>query len=302
MKGESLPKIITVVGPTASGKSDLAVDIAKRFNGEVVSADSRQVYKGMDIGTGKITEKEMKGVPHHMLDIASPKRRFTVLQYQKKARKAIAGILARGKVPIICGGTGFYIDAITQNIEIPRVPTNSTLRIKLEKTPLDELVELLKEKDPRRASDIDLKNPRRIIRALEIVDALGKVPEQSSNSSGEYDVLHIGIKADDEVLRERIHARLLKRMNKGMLAEVERLHTEGVSWKRMEELGLEYRYLARFLQGFITKPEMLERLNIEIRKYAKRQRTWLKRNKDIKWFELSETLKAKKEVKKFLNS
>ncbi len=302
MKVNSLPKIITVVGPTASGKSDLAVHIAKRFNGEVVSADSRQVYKGMNIGTGKITTKEMDGVPHHLLDIASPKRRYTVLQYQRQAHKAIEGILRRGKVPIVCGGTGFYIDAVIKDMEIPLVPANQPLRAKLEKKSLDELVALLKEKDPRRAKNIELKNPRRIIRALEIIEALGKVPAQTSgeSQSKKYDVLQIGVATDDEVLRGRIEKRLSARMEQGMIAEVLHLHEEGVSWKRMEELGLEYRYVARFLQGILTKEEMLEQLNIEIRKYAKRQRTWFKRDKDIKWFSFDELKKVNKSIEKFL--
>ena len=171
------PKIIVVLGQTVTGKSDLAVKVAKKINGEIISADSRQVYKGLDIGTGKITQKEMKGVPHHLLDVANPKRRFTVAQYQKLTISAIAEIVRRDKTPIICGGTGFYIDAITKGVVFPEVPPNLKLRKQLNTKSAIALFEVLKKLDPVRAKNIDPKNKVRLIRAIEIAKSLGKVPK-----------------------------------------------------------------------------------------------------------------------------
>ena len=277
----SNPKIIVVCGPTATGKSDYAVTLAKKTKGEIISADSRQVYKGLDIGSGKITKREMRGVPHHLLDVASPKKVFNVEQFQKLGKKAIADILKRGHTPIICGGTGFYIDALVYESDFPAVPPNKALRTKLEKKSIEELFTLLQEKDPERANSIDSKNKVRLIRALEIVEALGKVPEVKKESP--YDIEWIGLDFSDEILKERIHARLLARIKKGMLKEAHNLHTQGLSWKRMRELGLEYRYMADHLTGKISKDEMITLLETAIWQYAKRQRTWFKRNKEIRW-------------------
>lgn len=275
------PKIIVVCGPTATGKSDYAVTLAKKIGGEVVSADSRQVYKGLDIGSGKITKKEMRGVPHHLLDIASPKSTFTVERFQKLGKKAIADILKRGKTPIICGGTGFYIDALIYESNFPAVPPNKALRTQLEKKSVEELFTLLQEKDPDRANTIDSKNKVRLIRALEIIESLGKVPEIKKESP--YNIEWVGLDFPDEILKERIHTRLIKRVKQGMIQEATTLHTQGLSWKRMRELGLEYRFMADHLTGKLSKAEMITQLEAAIWQYAKRQRTWFKRNKEIKW-------------------
>lgn len=275
------PKIIVIVGPTASGKSDLAVKIAKEKNGEVISADSRQVYKGLDIGTGKITKKEMKGVPHHLLDVVSPKQTFTVALFKRKAEKAITDIISRGKIPIICGGTGFYIDALVFDMDIPEVPPNKVLREKLEKKSLEQLFKELQKLDPERAEEIDVKNKVRLVRAIEIAKTIGKTPK--IKKSDKYDVEWIGIDWPDEILKERIHTRLIKRIKSGMIKEAQNLHEKGLSYKRMEALGLEYRYLARFLKNEITCEQMISELSTKIWQYAKRQRMWFKRNKDINW-------------------
>ncbi len=185
-------KIIAIVGPTASGKSGLAVELAAKYNGEVVSADSRQVYAGLDIGTGKVTKKEMGGVPHHLLDVVSPKKIFTVSEFKEKAEKGIADILHRSKLPIICGGTGFYIQAIVDNVIFPEVPPNAALRKKLEKKSAVELAKILQKLDPVRFKSIDIKNPHRLIRAIEIAKALGKVPKIKIDP--QYETLLIGIK------------------------------------------------------------------------------------------------------------
>lgn len=275
-------KIIVILGPTASGKSDLAVKIAKKLNGEIISADSRQVYKGLNIGSGKITKKEMMGIPHYLLDVASPKKIFTVAQYQKLARKKIEEIWRRKKLPIICGGTGFYIQAVIDGLIIPEVKPNQKLRKKLDKKTTEELFKTLRKKDPVRAKNIDRYNRRRLIRALEIIASLGKVPKSKAKPINT-ETLIIGIKKEGEELKSLIRQRLLKRLKQGMIAEVKKLHAAGVSWRRLENLGLEYRYVAGFLQKKISKDEMAKKLETEIRRYAKRQMTWFRRDKKITW-------------------
>ena len=282
------PKVLVVLGPTAVGKSDLAVEMARLHNGEIISADSRQVYTGLDIGTGKITTKEMRGVPHHLLDVINPKKVYSVELWKKQAEDAIEDILSRGKLPIICGGTGFYIQSVVDNITLPDVPANKDLRKKLAQLEPAELFLMLKKLDSKRAKNIDKQNPVRLIRAIEIATALGAVPKAKKVKSN-YNFIQIGLTLPLDTLREKIHTRLLARMKKGMLAEAEKLHANGLSYKRVEELGLEYRYLALYLQNKITKEEMLERLTIEIGQYARRQMQWFKRDARIKWFKPTET-------------
>ncbi len=296
-------KIIVVLGQTATGKSDLAVHLAKKFRGEVISADSRQVYKGMDIGTGKITKKEMKGVPHHLLDVLNPKNVFSVADFQKLALHKIREISKHGKVPIIAGGTGFYIDSILYDVEYPSVKTDKNLRKQLSKKPAAILFKILKRLDPRRAKEIDQHNPRRLIRAIELAKFFGQVPIVTKNPRKEYEVLKIGVRLHPEILKAKIKYRLLKRINKGMLKEVSKLHENGLSWKRMRELGLEYKYISLFLEKKINRSEMIEALATAIWRYAKRQMTWFKRDPDIKWFDPSKKFDLKnieKEVAKFL--
>lgn len=268
-------KIIVVCGPTATGKSDYAVALAKKVDGEIVSADSRQVYKGLDIGAGKITTREMKGIPHYLLDVANPKRVFSVAQYKKLADKIIIDMLKRGKTPIICGGTGFYIDAVVFDTTLPAVKVDRVLRKKLQNKSETELFSILYSLDKERAESIDPHNKVRLIRAIEIVETLGKVPKQSRTQK--YDVEWLYLDFQDDVLKKRIHDRLLKRMKMGMVNEVQNLHDSGISWKRLEALGLEYRFVAQFLQNKLTKPEMLAQLETAIWHYAKRQRTWFKK-------------------------
>jgi len=319
---KSKQKIIVVAGPTASGKSDLAVKLAKKFNGEIISADSRQVYHGLDIGTGKITQKEMRGVPHYLLDVASPKRRFTVAQFKKLADKAIKKITRSGKLPIICGGTGFYIQALVDNLRIPAVKPDLKLRARLEKKTTEELFAGLKKLDPRRAKNIDPKNPRRLIRALEIIYKTGKAVPMINNSSqpplmlrggapslnlregwGElnpFATLFLGIKKSPEELARRIKIRLEKRLKQGMIKEVKNLRQQGVSWKRLDDLGLEYRWLAKFLQNKISREEMIAHLQKDIEHFAKRQMTWFKRDSRIRWVENYE--QAEKLTEKYLKN
>lgn len=275
-------KIIVILGQTATGKSDLAVQIAKKISGEIISADSRQVYKGLDIGSGKITKKEMQGIEHHLLDVANPKNKFTVQKFKELTDRKIEEIFARGKIPIICGGTGFYIDAVVNNIVLPDVKPNPLLRKKLIERKVETLFSMLKKLDPNRARNIDSKNKIRIIRAIEIAKAIGKVPKIKKIKS-KYEFIKIGLYLEKEKLQEKIENRLLKRIKYGMLREADKLHSSGLSWKRMEELGLEYRYMALYKQGKISKIEMIGKLKTEIYHYAKRQMTYFKKDKEINW-------------------
>jgi len=324
------PKIIVICGPTASGKSDLAVWLAKKMKtlshasgaagrasrtevlGEIISADSRQVYKGLDIGSGKVPRDKIslkspklqttsylyKGVSHHLLDIANPKRKFTVYQYKEMADKAILDIMSRGKVPIICGGTGFYIDTVVKNLILPDVPADTIFRKKIEGYSKEKLFQMLQKLDPVRATNIDINNKVRMIRAIEVVRSLGKVPVVLSVPI--YESLSFGINLGDEILKRRIRDRLLKRIKSGMVREVENLHKRGLSWRRMEELGLEYRYVTRYLQKKISRKEMTDTLCTESWHYAKRQMTWFRRDKGIVWVNVSDKKKILHIAMKFL--
>ena len=279
--------------------------LAAALHGDIeVAAAQRELLaagelRGLTIGTGKITKREMKGVPHHLLDVASPKRKFSADDYVRYARAAIEDISKLGKLPIVAGGTGFYIDALVRRIALPNVPPNTKLRAQLEKKSVKQLFALLRRKDPQRAKNIEPQHKRRIIRALEIAYALGSVPMMEIRSPS-FDALWIGIAPPMEVLEKKILARLLARIRGGMVAEAQRLHAGGLSYKRMEELGLEYRSLARLLQGAITRAQMIEELNRAIRKYAKRQITYWKRNKDIRWFKDPRGIPMSKELRNWL--
>lgn len=271
-------RTIVIMGPTASGKSDLAILLAQKYNGEIISADSRQVYRGMDIGSGKVSPDEQALVPHHLLDVASPKRTYNVTHFVRDAKRAIADIRKRGKTPIICGGTGFWIQALIEDQPFPAVKPNLVLRKKLDQLSTEELFNQLKAKDPKRAETIDAQNKVRLIRALEICASLGTVPALPKSyqlKSNSYFI--IALSPDQEVLYKNIAVRLEKRLEQGMVAEVEKLRADGLSWKRLESFGLEYKYVALLLQEKITLDEMKERLEFEIRHYAKRQLTWLRR-------------------------
>ncbi len=310
---ETQRKLIVILGPTASGKTDLSIKLAKKFNGEVISADSRQVYRGLDIGSAKITKKEMQQIPHYLIDVANPKTRFTVAQYQKLALKAIKNIFKKGKVPFLVGGSGFYIQSIIDGIVIPEVKPDWRIRKKLSAEPLPELVKRLKELDPARASIIDQNNPRRIVRALELVLKLKHPIAPISPNKPDFEVLILGVNRDRKELHKLIQKRLLKRLeNNALINEVKKLHKSGVSWKRLEELGLEYRFVAQYLsrlrsnRGSSTKSgqnkvlyqEMIDNIQKESEHYVKRQLTWFKHDKRIHW--INNNKKTEKLIEKFL--
>ena len=273
-------KLIVIVGPTASGKSELAVKLAKRFNGEVVSADSRQVYKGMDIGTGKITKKEMRGIPHYLLDVASPKKIFTVTQYKKLALQAINKILKRNKVPILCGGTGFYIQAVIDGITIPEVKPDWKLRKKLEKKSTAELYQMLQKLDPIRSKNIDKNNPRRLIRAIEIVMKTKKSIPALQKNPLLYSALMIGVKLSKNELQRRIQKRVDKMIRHGLEKEAKRFPMPIIGYQEW------------------SSPNPKDLIVRHTLQYAKRQMTWFKRDKRIKW--IKNYKQAEKLTTKFL--
>ena len=288
--------LIVIVGPTASGKSKLAVRLARKFLGEVISADSRQVYRGLDIGTGKITQDEMQGVSHHLIDVADPKRQFSLAEFQHLAEKAISDITRRGKIPFLVGGTAFWVDAVAYGLRLPAVPPNKALRKRLGKKNARELFRILKRLDPARARTIERQNPRRLIRAIEIARAIGRTPKVKRRIP--YRVLWLGVSLPSAMLKQRISKRLLKRLRQGMLTEAKHLRSDGLSWKRFYELGLEYRFLAAHLQGKLTKQQMIAGLERNIWRYARRQLAWWQRNKRIHWVKSAPA--AERLVRRFL--
>lgn len=293
------PYALVIVGPTASGKSDLAIKLAQKFGGEVISADSRQVYKDLDAGTGKVTRDEMQGIPHHLLNIVDPQEQFSVYDYQNQALQTLRYIvISKKKLPIIVGGTGLYIDALTCATNFPAVPPNKLLRSELQKLSVEELFKKLLKKDPVRASSIDRHNKLRLIRALEIIDTLGQVPPTSNYLlPTTYNFIYIGLKPDKEVLEERIEKRLLERLPAIIKESQKLLRSKKLTHKRMYELGLEYRFVGMYLRGELGEEEMKQKLLTAIRQYAKRQMTWFKRNENIKWFKPEDYSEIEKYVK-----
>ncbi|OGY69866.1 MAG: tRNA (adenosine(37)-N6)-dimethylallyltransferase MiaA [Candidatus Harrisonbacteria bacterium RIFOXYD1_FULL_40_9] len=296
MPKQSKPKIIVITGPTASGKTSLSIKLAKQFGGFVISADSRQIYKGLNIGTAKIEKDEMNEIPHFMIDIVSPKKNYSVAEYAHKVHSIIKNKHKTG-IPFIVGGTGFYIDAVIYNFSLPPVKKNPQLREKLAKKSREELLQELKAKDPKRAKTIDPKNKIRLIRALEIIYTLKK-PVPLLKKSSPYEVLMLGIAITREKLRHNLESRLKEDLRHGLIEEVENLQNS-LSWKRLYELGLEYRYIAEYLKGTISYEAMKEKIKHELWHYAKRQMTWFKRDKNIHWIKNQE--EAEQCISVFLN-
>lgn len=281
--------ILIIAGPTASGKSGLAIEIARARNGEILSVDSRQIYRGMDIGTGKVTFEEQSLAKHHLIDIRHPNEDYNVTDFVTDAKEFIADIQSRGKLPILCGGTGFWMQAISDNQTFPSVLPNPSLRVNLSKLSAEELFAQIKQLDPNRAETIDRNNPVRLIRALEIIEALGKVPPLSFKfetkgsdhkpelTDSKNNFIITALNPSKEILDAKIKKRLDERFDQGMTSEIRTLRDQGISWERLETFGLEYRWIARFLQGNIEEKAMRERLFFDIVHYAKRQKTWLRR-------------------------
>jgi tRNA dimethylallyltransferase len=291
------PKIVVILGPTSSGKSDVAIRLANKFNGEIVSADSRQIYKDLDIGSGKVTKKEQRMAKHWMLDIVNPSSRFSADQFKKKADRIILNIIKRGKLPIICGGTGFWIQSIVDNIIYPKVKPDWKLRKELNKKTALELFKMLDKLDPQRAKNIDKNNKVRVIRAIEICKSIGKVPEMNKKSLS-YDFLQIGISLPKEKLHQNIKKRLKKRFQAGMIKEIKNLKKQGLSWKRIQSFGLGYFWIPIYLQKKVTKTELFEKVFQAEKDYAKRQMTWFKKDERIVWHKNYRNIESK--IKNFL--
>lgn len=303
---KKLDKVIVILGPTAAGKTSLAVHLASKYKGEIVSADSRQVYQGMDVGTGKdLAEYKMgnKSIVYHLIDVVSPNTEFNLAQYQKLALKAIADIIARGKLPIIVGGTGLYLQAIVDNYHLSAVSPDMRKRGELEALNKEQLftrLEKLKPEFALKLNNSDKNNPRRLVRYLEILEKEGKL---SSKQKPLYDFLVLGLDFPDEILRERIVKRIIQRLeNEDMLGEVDRLHDSGVSWERLISFGLEYKFLSYHLLEKLDYEEMIQKLSDASYRFAKRQKTWFKRwekqGRKIHW--LSGEDEAKKLIDNYL--
>jgi len=322
------PKIILLLGQTASGKTQTAINLAKAIDGEVISADSRQVYKSLNIGSDKITNKGMQGVPHHLIDIANPVARgplatgdsYTVSNFVHDASTAITDIIGRGKVPIIAGGTMLYIDALMGKVLVPEVAPNPRLRAKLEKQSPTLLFAELKSKDPRRAAQMVQEgqdtNPRRLVRALEIIATLGKVPNKNMHKCprgllghSSYDALWIGLTNDHVIQKEKINKRNAEMLENGLMQEVQQLKEGGITQKQFDTFGFEYKYPAMYLNGIPiiqeevpTMEQVLMKMNSGTWRYAKKQRAWWNGRDEIKWFKAGEYEKLRSLASKFLQN
>ncbi len=286
---------VIILGPTAVGKTAIGVAVARAFNGEIISADSRQTYRKLDIGSGKDladyeASEEGPAVPYHLIDITELPAEYNVYNYQQDFYKAFKDISERGKLPVVVGGTGMYLDAIVRDYQLVILPENKKLHEELEATPLEVLAERLIKLQPDLHTKGDLLEKDRVIKALEIIEAKKQGVDSTSIQRPDIRPLIIGTTLPRPQMWENINKRLRERLDGGMLEEVQSIHDSGISWERLEKLGLEYRFCSEFLQGKIaSKEELFEGLFIAIRQFAKRQETWFrmmeKKGVEIKWLE-----------------
>jgi tRNA dimethylallyltransferase len=271
--------LLVILGPTASGKTGLAVDLARRIDGEIISADSRQVYKGMNLGTGKDLSEYSRGgvtVPCHLIDILDPSEEFNVFAYQELFYRAFQGIIERGKVPLMVGGSGLYLEAVIRGYRLPAVPINQTLRDELAGEGMEFLGRRLLALHPRVHNRTDLLDRERLTRAIEIAEFTHN-HQQETGFRIPLSPLVVGIRCERGTLRRRITDRLKARLTSGMIEEVRDLHEKGLAWERIDSFGLEYRYIGLYLRGIITCEALFGSLNTRIHQYAKRQETWFRR-------------------------
>lgn len=297
-----MDKLIVIAGTNASGKSGLGIELAKHYSAEIVSADSRQVFKGLDLGSGKVTPEEMQGVPHHLLDVAEPNTFFSLKNYQALAYDAIDDILSRGVTPFLVGGTGLYVNSVVDGYNINAAETSPELRASIEKKPLSELIDILREKNPVLLDTLDLCNKRRVERAVEKTLA-GVTGEQQSKPR--YETLVLGVTWPREVLYERIRERLDRRLAQGMIEEVETLRKNGATDDFLYKLGLEYRYILMYLRGQFTDFDAFyNKLFMEIRHLAKEQMTWFRKRNDMHWIDMQNKPvdQAERLIDRFINS
>lgn len=296
--------LIIICGPTATGKTALALEIAERFSGEIISADSRQVYRGLDIGSAKATREELARIPHHLIDVADPTDVFSVADFKEQATAAITAIRNRGNLPIICGGTGMYITALIDNHTLPAVEPNPALRSELELLTTGELVARLIALDPERAATIDRANRVRLIRAIEIATELGSVPILNTNSAfeSENSILMIGLTLPKEVIVGRIDARIRERIP-ALFDEIRKLLAEGVRAERLKSFGLEYKYGTDYVEGTLSEIDFIETLATKTWQFVRRQMTWFRRDTRIEWFNpISDKIKILERVQDFLKT
>ncbi len=271
--------LITVLGPTASGKTQLAVQLAHKLNGEIISADSRQIYRGMDIGTGKDLDEytiDNIQIPYHLIDILDPTEDYSVYQFQQDFHDSVEKIKLNGRQPILCGGTGLYLDSVLLDYKFEPILADNQLRDDLEKRSKEELLIFFENIDARLYSEWPLDTKRRIIRGIELALADG-TPETNSQPHDLSRTCIIGIQSTREIIRQRITQRLQQRIDGGMIEEVESLISNGLPKERLNYFGLEYKFVHRYLDGELSKSEMFELLNIAIHQFAKRQRSWFRR-------------------------
>lgn len=314
----SLPRVLVIVGPTSSGKTGLSLQVAGMLDGEIVNADARQIYRGCDIGTGKppgrrrkyhgnnaymvsapheyvleqagtVASEKMPTIPHYLMDFLAPQKIMTVSEWRTRALLAIRGIVGRKHLPIVVGGTGLYVNALIDNFSIPRVPPNQTLRASFEKEPLPKLVDLLLKIDPAAGAAVDLKNPRRVIRALEICTLTGKpINKMKVKRPPVVDPFIVAIYRPREELNERIDSAVDRMLEEGWPEEVRQLHDAGLSWDAPAMTSIGYREMARYLRGEIMLDEAISLAKIATHQYAKRQNTWFKRDERIHWVKSEE--------------
>ena len=306
-------KAVVIVGPTSSGKTSLAVSLALEYQGEIISADSRQVYKGMDIGTGKDlaeykieTRNGIREIPHHLIDVCEPRDSFNLSQYLRLANEALDKVASSKKLPLIVGGTGLYVQALVDNYQISKVKENTSLRDRLEKENLSKVQDIFQQKYFNffsKLNNSDKNNKRRLIRYLEILKDNGSLDRKTKHPNFEFLVLAIDV--DREELRKRIKKRIVDRLDKeDMIGEVNSLHESGLSWNRLESFGLEYRYISQYLQSKISHNDMVENLHTATCRFAKRQRAWFRRwQKQGREIHFITSLKeAKEKIDDFINT
>lgn len=270
--------ILVIVGATASGKTKLAVDLARQLNGEVISADSRQVYRGLDLGSGKDLA-EYQEIPYHLIDIVDPGYEYNIFDFQRHFIEAFADISRRGKLPILAGGSALYVDTILKGYRLIQVPENPVLRAELAELSHEQLVVKLQQLKPQQHNTTDLIDRDRLTRAIEIAqgEQAASVANEKLAPFPQIKPLIITIDWPRDILRQRITSRLKERFQQGLIEEVAQLHQQGVSWQTLEFYGLEYRFIAQFLQGKLSENDMFQKLNSAIHQFAKKQATWLRR-------------------------
>ena len=300
--------LIVILGPTASGKTALAAKLASELDSEIVSADSRQVFRGMDIGTGKDLDEFIingRNIAYHLIDIIDPSDEFSVYDFQRLFYNLFEDLISRGIVPVLAGGTGLYIDSVLRGYSMQKVPHNEELRAELDGAGLDSIIERLKIIRPQLHNRTDLTEKERAIRALEIAIFERDNPP-SREDRPQIVPLVFGTRWDRSHLRDRITKRLKERLDAGMVEEVERLHGEGISWEKLDYFGLEYRYIGKYLQGELSRNDMFQKLNSAIHQFAKRQETWFRRMErhgvDINWIDSADYDRMKEIVNNELAS